>query len=150
MNAMYCKLRKKKLFPSRQEMLFALLPDVPGDTENAAYLINGSCIYGAFLADDGSCDYTLTDDNLCFIASLYLGILRFLRNQKQPQDEVHEQDCSYCGYMCRLLFCSCCRRFEFCICYCSFGTSYRFLLRYGFRLFERLPYQCRKIGIQGL
>lgn len=73
MNAMYCRFRKKKLFPSRQEMLFALLPDVPRDTENAAYLINGSCIYGAFLADDGSWDYTLTDDNLCFIDSGQLG-----------------------------------------------------------------------------
>ena len=73
MNAMCCRFRKKKLFPSRQEMLFALLPDVPRDTENAAYLINGSCIYGAFLADDGSWDYTLTDDNLCFIDSGQLG-----------------------------------------------------------------------------
>ena len=73
MNAMCCRFRKKKLFPSRQEMLFALLPDVPRDTENAAYLINGSCIYGAFLADDGSWDYELYDIKLTPIESGQLG-----------------------------------------------------------------------------
>lgn len=80
----------KKIFPSRVEMLHTLLPDTPKGTENAAYLINGSFLYGAFLADDGSWDYTLTDDNLCLVDSGQLGL-----NGETPYEEVMESVLSY-------------------------------------------------------
>ena len=87
---MCCNCENKKIFPSRVKMLHALIPDTPMGTENAAYLINGSFLYGAFLADDGSWDYTLIDDNLCIVESGQLGL-----NGEIPYEEAMELVLSY-------------------------------------------------------
>ena len=76
-----------------------------------------------------------------------VGFPRILRYQEQLQDEAYEQDRSYRGNLRRILLRAYRRRHQYPLCYGSSGASDRLLLRYVFRLFKRLPYQCGQARI---